>query len=225
MVIQQAQKLSNATVAFFYCKHSDEHKNGFLSVARGILSQLVKQNDTLLPYLYEAASNSGDAVLSKENLGKQLLERALKCCSNTYVVIDGIDEYSREDRKMISSYFRSAVDSIPKDDLGTLRCLFVSQDDGYARKDFQRLSEITVTAERNMQDISTFCKHWHQKIEEKFGCLNGMRHSISKLVTARSQGMSPRTLTTLTNENTPRDVSIREAGDLESLRARKSGKS
>lgn len=195
-------------------------------MARGILSQLVKQNDTLLPYLYEAASNSGDAVLSKENLAKELLERALKCCSNTYVVIDGIDEYSREDRKMISSYFRSTVGSIPKDDLGTLRCLFVSQDDGYARKDFQRLSEITVTAESNRQDISTFCKHWHQKIEEKFGCLNEMQHSISKLVTARSQGMnSTHFETALTNETMPRNVSVREAGDLESLRARKSRES
>lgn len=85
--------------------------------------------------MYETASNSSDATLTKEAHAKDLLKIALMNSRWTYIIIDGLDECSREDRKMISSYFQSVTHSIPKKNLGTLRCLFVSQDDGYARKD------------------------------------------------------------------------------------------
>lgn len=107
--------------------------------------------------MYETASNSSDATLTKEAHAKDLLKIALGSSRWTYIIIDGLDEYSREDRKMISSYFQSVTHSIPKKNLGTLRCLFVSQDDGYARKDLGGLSSIEVSAESNREDIAALC--------------------------------------------------------------------
>jgi hypothetical protein len=44
VIVEEARKLKTATVAFFYCKYMDLDRNSFRSVARGILSQLLRQH-------------------------------------------------------------------------------------------------------------------------------------------------------------------------------------
>jgi hypothetical protein len=131
---------------------------------------------------------SKQTTLSDPKLAKELLEIVLKSQKNTYIVIDGLDEYSRDDRKEISTYFQEIVHSLPTHDLGALRCLFVSQDDGYARKDLSKLSQIKITVADNKDDIRSYSQLQHQKIEEKFEAIGKLRHNIADIVTARAQG-------------------------------------
>ncbi|TID17871.1 hypothetical protein E6O75_ATG10516 [Venturia nashicola] len=74
MIVEEAQNLSGATMAFSYCKHYDTPRQRFLHVARDILSQLVQQHEGLIPHLYEQLSNSGQNPLSTDTLAKSLLE-------------------------------------------------------------------------------------------------------------------------------------------------------
>ncbi|QDS77801.1 hypothetical protein FKW77_005664 [Venturia effusa] len=73
-------------------------------------------------------------------------------------------------------------------ELGTLRCLCISQEDG-AKKDLNKLAQIKVKPEKTKADIRAFCAASHQKIKQKFGCLLTEEHDVTNLVAARSEGM------------------------------------
>lgn len=191
LVVRECRELPQAKTCFFYCRHTDENRNAFVSVARVMLAQLVTGNDLLLQYLYDRAANSGEAVLSSGNTAKTLLETALKThdkIQKVYIIIDGLDEYSREDRKEICTWFKQQVRDIPSNDLGGLRCLFVSQDDGYARKDLSDCSPIKLTPNDTRHDIQAYCEMWQKLIVQKFRLLDSKEQNVATLVTARAQG-------------------------------------
>lgn len=179
--------------AFFYCRHTDDDHSPFVAVARTVLSQLIAGSDTILQHLHDHAANGGEAVLSSSNAGKTLLETALKTynkAQKTYIVIDGLDEYNQESRKEINTWFKEQICNVPTNNLGQIRCLFVSQDDGYARKDLSDCSSIKLTLEDTRSDIKSFCKMWRDLIAQKFGSLDPKKHNISEIVTVRAQGDS-----------------------------------
>jgi hypothetical protein len=190
-IVDECHSMARIRTAFFYCRHTDYQRNAFVAVARTMLSQLVVGNDMLLQLLYERVANSSEALLTSMQAAKELLGTALKTCDKnrkTFIVIDGLDEYSREDRKEISAWFKEQVRNVPTKDLGQLRCLFISQDDGYARKDMSECSSIKLKVEHTRCDIEAYCKMWHQRIEERFKPLDPKEHNVSEMVTARAQG-------------------------------------
>ena len=144
--------------------------------------------DSVLHYLYEEASKSNEAVLSTTAVAKGLLEVALNSCGRAYVVLDGLDEYSRDDRKELTSWFQYLVSTLPKACLGAIRCLFISQEDGFARKDLGMLSQIKIMPADNMADLEAFCGEWHEKIESKFGPLERREHNVKRVVSTRARG-------------------------------------
>lgn len=186
-VVDEARKIGGVSVAFFYCAENDPTRDNFAAVARGILCQLLAQDDNLLLLLDEKMSAGGEAILSSSRLAKDLLQLALKS-RKTFIVIDGIDECPRDDRREICTFFRNVVDSLPRNTMDEIRCLFVSQDDGIARKDLSMLSTIKITADCNRQEIAAFAKIWQFRIEEKFGTFSEQQLDITAVVTARAQG-------------------------------------
>lgn len=92
----------------------------------------------------------------------------------------------------MASWFQQLIAGLPKNDYAAIRCLFISQEDGYARKDLSMLSTIKITHTDNYADIKRFCEHWHQQIEAKFGLLLKRQHHVTNIVSARAQGMVPR---------------------------------
>jgi hypothetical protein len=190
LAIEKARELPNTTVTFFYCKYGDESRNSFLAVARGILSQVLssEKSDDILLYVDEKASSSGETVLSSSKLAKELLETVFQSCKKTYIILDGLDECNRDERKEISTWFCQLVDGLPRREMDTIRCMFVSQDDGIARKDLSMLPTIKLTATSNKSDIETYAKVWHHRIDEKFGPLDPKEMNIANIVTARAQG-------------------------------------
>lgn len=193
MIVDEARRIQGATVVFFYCKHGEETRNSFVSVVRSILAQILAQNPHLLPYFYEKASISSDATLGSSTVAKEMIKTALNSCEKTYVIIDGLDECARDERKAIAASFRAIVEGLPPIEKGSVRCLFVSQDDGIARDDFRNLPNINIKDE-NRGDLGEFADVWHQRIEGKFGKLESKNHQISKIITARAQGKQKRNL-------------------------------
>jgi hypothetical protein len=185
-VVDEARKLQGVSVAFCYCAHGDPERNDFLSVARTILFQLFAgaQNDNLVDLFYEKMSASGEIILSRSALAKELLETALGA-RKSYIILDGIDECIREQRRELCTWFRLAVDAHPND----LRCLFVSQDDGIAGKDLSMVPSLSITIQDNHDDIKRYCKMWHRQIKARFSPVEDSELNITELVTARSRGM------------------------------------
>lgn len=188
LIIEEARKLEDISVGFFYFANGDPERAKFVSMARAILSQLLAQDDSILLHIEDKMSTSGgQAILSSSALAQDLLQTTLKS-RTTYIILDGIDECKRDHRKEICSWFRSVVDSLPRTKHDEIRCLFISQDDGIARKDLSMLPTISVSPDDNRADIATFARQWQDRIEERFGSLRDHGIDVSKVVTAKSQG-------------------------------------
>jgi hypothetical protein len=146
-----------------------------------------KADESLLLYIDEKASGSGETILKAPKLAQELLETGFKSCKRTYIILDGIDECHRDERKEISTWFCQLIDGLPREDMDVIRCLFVSQDDGYARKDYYMLPSMKLTAADNKTDIEAYTTTWHRRIQDKFGPFDANLH-VASIVTARAQG-------------------------------------
>ncbi|KAK6850744.1 hypothetical protein PG987_000378 [Apiospora arundinis] len=181
--------IPDVSVGLFYCVQSDPHSNSFISVAKSILSQLLTQDATLLPLVYEKMrTENGEAVLTSNTDAEKLLDLALRS-RKTYLIIDGIDECDKDERKKICSWFSKTVNSLERTKADEIRCIFVSQDDGIARKDLAAIPAINITTKNTERDIQVYSNVWQAKIEQKFGTFHEYELSVAKVVTARSQGM------------------------------------
>ena len=130
---------------------------------------------------------SGDVLLSSTAIAKRMMQTSFNNCGKTYIVIDGLDECERGERKEISSWLKGVIEGLPQADVGTIRCLIVSQDDGIARKDLEDFATIKITTE-NHGDLKGFAAEWHKKIEDKFGKLRSENCHIANIISARAQG-------------------------------------
>jgi len=189
--VEEAQKLtSNPVVLFFYCKHGNAERDNFLAVARSLLAQLLKQDKDLLFYFYKKCCDSGEAVLNSPALIEELLNLAFKNCQSAYIILDGLDECSREERKIIAQWFRKLVEDLSSSHPDRLRCLFVSQDDGAARKDFAGLASIKIRPEDNKQDIDEFSRIEAGKVKDELGLTDDRASILTRTVADSVGGMS-----------------------------------
>ncbi|KAK4195589.1 hypothetical protein QBC40DRAFT_288802 [Triangularia verruculosa] len=190
VIVEAARDLdTDVNVAFFFCQPNDPSTSTFVAVSRGILSQLLAQNNSLITNMAEHMSLSGQVTLSTIDLAKSMLKDALGCCKNTYVVIDGLDSCSRKDRKEIVSTLRSIVESFPKEQMDDVRCVFLSQNDGFAKKDLGDLPTISITPKDNKADIGSYWTSCKNHLESRLGSLETLGIDIVKVITARAHGM------------------------------------
>jgi hypothetical protein len=119
-------------------------------------------------YLYERCCTQGEDFLNSTPLAIELLSMAFENCQNAYIILDGLDECSRDQRKTIVKWFRDLIENLPATRPERLRCIFISQDDGFARKDFAGLASLQLRLEDTQQDIDTYCQVEARKLPEHF---------------------------------------------------------
>lgn len=154
-----------------------------------MLSQLLHQHPDLLPHYYEKAFSSSGAVLTSLSLAKEMLEIGLKFAAKTYVIIDGLDECGREERKEITRWFRNLIEELLSTQPDHIRCLFISQDDGPARKDFSVLPSLKIHATDIEGDIEQYASKRGLELQRKFELPDLLRIDMIRKVTEGSQGM------------------------------------
>jgi hypothetical protein len=176
-------------VLYFFCKDRDNERDSFISIARSLLSQLLALNrDILLSYYHDRYVNSAEVVLSAQSIMEDLLRTSIRNFPSVYIILDGIDECPRKEREHIATWFRELVEGLPASNPDQVRCLFVSQDDGVARKDFAGVSTIKIKAEDNKADIEKFGSKWAGKIQPKFDISSERRDEIAKCIVDAAGG-------------------------------------
>jgi hypothetical protein len=170
LIIKEAKLLSPPpTVLFFYFSSTDPERKGFIPAARSLLSQFLRQDNSLLDYLYDKCCASGEAFLNHKNTILELLTFAFDNCSSAYIILDGLDECEqREERKAITQWFRRLIEELPPSKPDRLRCLFVSQDDGPARNDFAGIASIRITRKDIKDDLLEFSRFRAEEVQSLF---------------------------------------------------------
>lgn len=189
-IVEQVRLLSpTPTLLFFYCKNRDNSRNDFVSVARSFLSELLRCHaDVLSPFFYDKFSKSSEAVLNKMQDIEELLGVAMLNCAKVYIIIDGIDECERNERKRITSWFRDIVENLEPPHLDRIRCLFVSQDDGVARKDFDGITTLKIKPTDVENDIEQYSLHEAGQIQSMFQLSDAMRANIDSKMRESAKG-------------------------------------
>lgn len=164
-IIETCTKIPSVSTIYFYCKHFDERRNTFLALAKAFLVQLLNQNKDLVSYLYEKYVESGSISLVSAQLCRELLDTALKCMTKVYIIIDGLDECQRTERRSALSFFTSIIENTQP---GMIRGMFISQDEDDIRQSLHSASLVRLTEDDNRQDIQTFAGWWAERIRQKF---------------------------------------------------------
>jgi hypothetical protein len=189
MIVEECRKLQSTertTLAFFYCDYSDSQRNTFGTIARGLLSQLVLQNGEFLPYMFEKYLASGETILESTIIGKELLEAVLTNLEKVYIIIDGLDSFKAEDKRITLSWFLRFLRR--GGNASCIKCLFTSQDDGFIRNFLGGVDTIHVSAEDISQDIRSYASFWSERIQSKFDIPDTMREAILSNVVERANG-------------------------------------
>ncbi|KAK8053544.1 hypothetical protein PG996_012845 [Apiospora saccharicola] len=191
IIVDELQRLDfSPDVLYFYCKNRDPERNSYVSIGRCFLSQLLlKHKDTLVPYFYESFSRSPEPVLGSFATIESLLGVALKNCTDAYIVIDGIDECDRGERLKITQWFRSLVEGLQPPWQDRIRCLFVSQDDGIARREFKGLEMVKIERADNRADIRTFSRISANEIQVETCIPDELKVKIASKVEEVANGM------------------------------------
>ena len=183
--------MPSVSTAYFYCKHADVQRNSYVGLVKSMLLQLIPQNRGILSYLYEKSSSSGESCLQSHTLAKELLRTTLESAGYCFLIIDGLDECEREEKRMIVSSFKTMIDSSAESEPGKLRCLFISQDDGDVRKLLLSVPEIRMRPEDSKADIGFYISHKALDIQGKFNITDQKRDEISCKVQDRAEGKRP----------------------------------
>lgn len=182
------------TLAFFYCKNSDNQKNSFTAILRGVLVQLVRQNEDLLSFVYERCASSNEVTLDSPALLKELVETSLRSCSNVYLVLDGLDECEVGEDKKTITWFIALVAIINKENSRSIRLLIMSQRTGILERLLAKASILSLEPQDHQDDIAIYSQHWAAQIQEKFEIPAASAAEIVAKVAEQAEGMPPLTI-------------------------------
>lgn len=188
-IIQEVQKHPDISAVYFYFSHRKPLQDNFLAMAITLVAQLM-QHDALLDYLHSEMVKGNTGTVSTKSEAAKLLDFSLRL-RKSFVILDGLDECDRDERLHICEWFRDIIEKLDRKQHGEIRCLFVCQEDGFAKKDLRDVSHLRITPELNWKDILSFSRIAQDSIEASLGqCpLGSDKASISEIVTSRANGM------------------------------------
>ncbi|KAL9111362.1 MAG: hypothetical protein Q9227_004239 [Pyrenula ochraceoflavens] len=179
-----------ATVLYFYCKSDDSTKNSFLSIGRTLLGQLLQQNiDILLPILYERMIESCESSLRSLRYCQELLDLALQSVGRTYIFVDGLDELDPAQRRQVTPWLVSRVQSYQNQEPGRCRVLFVSQEENDIKRSLSMATTLRITGSDIEPDIRTYVELWGRRIQEKFHLEDEKCKYLKQTTAESSHGM------------------------------------
>ncbi|KAF4535903.1 Ankyrin repeat protein [Lasiodiplodia theobromae] len=169
VLVEKCNSIAHANVAYFYCRAEDCSRNTFIGVCRSLISQLVQQNTSILSYAYEKSSLSGHSQLDSTILAKEMLAVALNAFENLFIIIDGIDECKKDEKKRISEALISMAES----------------------RMFQKLPTFRITENHTKGDVLDYCIARENTIAQYFqiSATEIQQLNISHKVAAKADGM------------------------------------
>ena len=174
IIIQECMQQPRSNTSYFYCSDKSDDRNTAISVLKGLVSQLIRQNrDTpeVISYCLEKKNNSSSPCLSAFLQGKSLIDFICPQLPRTYIVVDGLDEcQSVGDRKQVVEALSNLVKNCEGQCPGQLRILFLSRPlveiDRWSLP--QCLDTYVLDPENNGKDIEAYCS-------KRFGNEHGLK--------------------------------------------------
>lgn len=189
LIIEEMKEIDAVTVLYFYCKYSDGQKNSLTAALRSILAQMVQQNEEVLSFVYDKCASSSEATLESPTLLKELVEISLKSCGKACIILDGLDECAADEENRITAWLLKMLQSVNKDDPGSLRGLLISQRDAALERLLKSIPVISLDTQEHQKDIGAYCSSWSPRMKEKFDLPTAAAGQIAASVAAQAEGL------------------------------------
>ncbi|KAJ4313266.1 hypothetical protein N0V84_009494 [Fusarium piperis] len=119
----------NSKTYYFYCQEEDDEHRTYLEILKGILFQMVKQDDYIVPLCHEKMAQGGCTSLSDADTAKSLIETIVQYNPRQYILIDGLDECEPAEIRQTAEFFTKLVEMCDNaNEHGQLRLMLMSRD-------------------------------------------------------------------------------------------------
>lgn len=181
--------------AYFYCQELETYDG----VLRGILTQLLEQNQNILPYLESERVSSAQKYLKSGKLLHLILETVLEACGQVYLIIDGVDELELDERRKLLSALFPFLQPSP-DKRWSLK-IFISSRNEKDIKDalVGKFKSYGITKEDNGSDITSYITTRVLKMQEMLRLSDSFKKEIIAALCKHADGMDYLKLCTLKN--------------------------
>lgn len=184
-----------------------------MAMLRGFLAQLLRLSPEILPYVYHEVSASIERVLSSPDSLMMLVETSLSTFGGLWVMLDGLDECEKKERKKILSWISKASS---EQSSGRVQVFITSQDKPdirHALSTISRSASISLLEPGHQEDIRTYVSRKAAKRKQQFDMPVDVEQDIIHKVTRHSNGkscyQSPPHLKRLYSELSPQSNSSR----------------
>ncbi len=134
--------------------------------------------------------SSSEVSLESPALLKELVETSLKSCTGVFILIHGIDECATGEEKKVTAWLLKVLQTINKDNPGSVRGLLISQRDAALERLLTSASVISPDTSEHQKDIEAYCLGWSSRIEEKFDVEMTSANQIAASVAMQADGTS-----------------------------------
>ncbi|KGO58231.1 hypothetical protein PEX2_067410 [Penicillium expansum] len=189
IMIDDCLKIQSKCTIWFYFKNGDMQKDSFLSFACSVISQLLEKNTDLLPYVHGEMCRKGKRALSSESLAKELLELMIRNSGEVCIVVDGLDECSKVERRKVIEWMRLVIEPSQHSTSDYIQCVFISQRDGITAKALRDVPSLQINTKNTHNDIFAFVSSRGLDIKNKFHLSDETMQSIVQLVMEKAGGM------------------------------------
>jgi len=147
-----------------------------------------------MEYLDAEISTSGESTLKRMTTASSLLEVAVHSKGSLFIIIDGLDECIKKEKKDIISWVRSLASKDKKNisewggETGVIRWLLVGQEDSECTKLLKGCQTIKIQPADNNNDIHAFCQLKENELREKHSRLQVPGTQITRRVVEEADG-------------------------------------
>ncbi|KAH6624506.1 hypothetical protein B0J18DRAFT_456785 [Chaetomium sp. MPI-SDFR-AT-0129] len=208
--LQQRQERGNPTgcrflLLYFFFKHHQPDKRGFVPMLLSLLSQAVFQDEVLLDLVYQRCIQVDQQRIRSASLLRELAELVLEAQSICFVVVDALDECAGDQSVTAEDAQGQVIDwleslmrhSQPRNHEASsgpsdrcIRLLISGQRNGLLERRLRHWPTVQVDSSlSHMNDIKTYCEAESLRIQQKFGAPEDARLGIVGKVTSTAKGM------------------------------------
>ncbi|KAK6223993.1 hypothetical protein LQW54_000139 [Pestalotiopsis sp. IQ-011] len=179
-------------VAYFYFKHTHEHKRSLQKMMRSVLSHLIEQDPSLLDHVYREVC--GTSRISFDRV-KELAQLAISSSRLCFLVVDGLDECSKDEilrtteaEKVIK--WLTELTTSPDAQSSDIRVLVSSQRDGVIEEMLEDYPTLQLeTMQLHDDNIGRYVRVQARVISETFQGTQTTVGEIVEKITATAKGM------------------------------------
>ncbi|RYP30902.1 hypothetical protein DL767_006034 [Monosporascus sp. MG133] len=197
--MQESQRLSDLKTWLHATSCANEQKRysdiqrDFPGTGRWLLdNQSIKEwMDPIYPTIPPLLWLNGIPGAGKTILASLIVEecRKLRIHPDVLYFYYGVDECPRDERRKITQWFRHLVEDLEPPRQDRVRCLFVSQYDGVAQRDFRGLTAVQIKAHHTRADIQQFSVASAAKIQDELGLPDDLRAQVASRIEEAADGM------------------------------------